>query len=706
MKKTFSIFLALFASVILWANEKASLRLVTNMNEQTAEQAWVNLADIQGASTDFDITGIHDYHFTKMRVLFDASTSAANCYIVIKSVQNSSYKCEFSMNNTYYFLNEQSYSGSFRNKGTLVSGETYLYEFDMNEVLGTTNNTFYVVSWQVNFPPSKVWISTGNIPTPEYTYWVETCGASVSKVNGYWPYISQYNSFDHQNECTYTGSNATVRYLDRYSNNGAHVYLAANRDCNFTISGIPGGKNPTVIFDVVCYQSGASNDDYANTDAFSFFVNGIEANFNSMQLSSTEFKKLGIDIIGEPDNLTLTFTKPSTEATEVRLDNFIVAYPNEDDTTQYYTLTVNAGNGGSVNTTANGTYRENSHIVITATPSEGYEFKEWSDHNTENPRTIIMTEDITLTAYFIQTPTCAFPELEGKKGNAILESLHDMIASHTILTYDQVRADRAQVDFRSDGTLWDMYSNCTFYSSDYCNNSNATTTTECDCYNREHSLPKSWWGSSTDEPMYTDLHHVISTDAASNSHRGADAYGEVSGTPDWSNSLGSKQGNTTTYTGGGYRKVFEPADMYKGDFARIYFYMITCYNDKNFAQGGQGYRMFTYSGSKADFTPAALNLLLKWHRADPVSEKELLRNNAVEEKQGNRNPFVDDPELVEYIWGTKKNTAYSCSGEGNGEDIDVITMDDNLSAQKILRDGQLFIIRGEKIYTITGAKVK
>lgn len=374
--------------------------------------------------------------------------------------------------------------------------------------------------------------------------------------------------------------------------------------------------------------------------------------------------------------------------------------------TPTYTLTITAGEGGSVNSSVNGTYEEDTEVSINATPSEGYEFKEWSDSNTENPRTIIMTEDIALTAYFVQTPTCVFPKLEGKIGNAILESLHDMIAAHTVLTYDQVRADRAQVDFRSDGTLWDMYSNCTFYSSDYCNNSNATTTTECDCYNREHSLPKSWWGSSTDEPMYTDLHHVISTDAASNSHRGADAYGEVSGTPDWSNSLGSKQGNTTTYTGGGYRKVFEPADMYKGDFARIYFYMITCYNDKNFAQGGQGYRMFTYSGSKADFTPAALNLLLKWHRADPVSEKELLRNNAVEAKQGNRNPFVDDPELVEYIWGTKKNTAYSCSEEDNTNNIDVITIEDNSSAQKILRNGQIYILRGDKTFTITGQEVK
>jgi len=56
--------------------------------------------------------------------------------------------------------------------------------------------------------------------------------------------------------------------------------------------------------------------------------------------------------------------------------------------------------------------------------------------------------------------------------------------------------------------------------------------------------------------------------------------------------------------------------------------------------------------------PYAVDLLIKWHRDDPVSEKEINRNNEVYRVQGNRNPFVDFPELAEHIWGNLKNTVW------------------------------------------------
>ncbi len=259
-----------------------------------------------------------------------------------------------------------------------------------------------------------------------------------------------------------------------------------------------------------------------------------------------------------------------------------------------------------------------------------------------------------------ETDECSYPSLEGLAGNNILQALNKLISDHKQLGYDEVRADKANVDFRDDGTLWDMYSDCTFSRNAYCGGSDYDTDNFCECYNREHCLPASWWGGDKNALMYTDLHHIISTDNATNAKRSAWAYGEVSNVT-WSNDTGAKLGYGTWGTSGN-NYAFEPADEYKGDIARIYFYMITCYNDVNFASGGKGYQMFSYNSgsSTASFTSKAQNLLLKWHRNDPVSDKERKRNDGVEKKQGNRNPFVDVPDLAEYIWGSRKGQAYSC----------------------------------------------
>ena len=294
-------------------------------------------------------------------------------------------------------------------------------------------------------------------------------------------------------------------------------------------------------------------------------------------------------------------------------------------------------------------------------------------------------------------PKC-HSELEGLKGLAIRDALNEQIAEHTVLYYEDVRGDKAKVDLRADGTMWDIYSTCTFNKSDYCTSSNYDTETECDCYNREHILPVSFWGGSKAEPMYTDLHHIYSTDNATNQKRSAWPYAEVTGQVEWSNALGTKLGYNYGYS----TTVFEPADRYKGDVARIYFYMVTCYKNKQFNKGGKGYLMFTWDGTECGFSDKAIKCLLKWHRNDPVSQKEIDRNNKVAQKQGNRNPFVDDPELAEYIWGNKKDEAYACPSDG----IEDIVLPSHANVTKIIVDGHLYILREGDIFTVTGERVK
>lgn len=297
--------------------------------------------------------------------------------------------------------------------------------------------------------------------------------------------------------------------------------------------------------------------------------------------------------------------------------------------------------------------------------------------------------------YLFAEDYCQYDYLNGKKGNEIRKALYEKLKDHTVLSYSAIRADKSGVDYRANGKVWDMYSDCVFASGNYCDNTNFNTDVDCECYNREHSLPKSWWGhkDANPEPMYTDLHHVIPTDNAANGKRSTYPLGEVE-TVEWTNGS-SKLGYGTFGS-----NTFEPADEYKGDFARIYFYMATCYMDKGFTQNKNGGKVF--KAGTADLNQTALDLYLEWHRKDPVSQKEINRNNKVEKKQGNRNPFVDDPEMAEYIWGKKKNVAYSCAADRGIEDIHV----SEPAAQKIWMDGVLYIVRGEHIYTIQGVPVR
>lgn len=241
-------------------------------------------------------------------------------------------------------------------------------------------------------------------------------------------------------------------------------------------------------------------------------------------------------------------------------------------------------------------------------------------------------------------PTNYYSSLDGKTGSNIKSALTSIISSHTNVGYDGLYEVYEKADMREDGvTLWDMYSDCEFTIKDT-KGSNANV---CGCYNREHSLPKSWWGSGK-AAQYSDAYHVIPTDCRVNGQRSNYAFGECEG---GTRLTAKARGKLGTSTFSGYSgTVFEPDDEYKGDFARHYFYMLTAYPKVDFSDGNGG-AMFSQAG---ELTSYGLALLLKWHRMDPVSTKELNRNDAVSGFQKNRNPFIDYPCLVEYIWGNKK----------------------------------------------------
>ena len=266
-----------------------------------------------------------------------------------------------------------------------------------------------------------------------------------------------------------------------------------------------------------------------------------------------------------------------------------------------------------------------------------------------------------------------YKDLQSKSGKSLFDAVHVVAkVGYTSLGYDGLWDAYPYTDVHENGYVWDMYSDCTWksLSSKRCGN----YSTECDCFNREHSIPKSWYGGTKSGPG-CDIFHLVPTDGKVNGMRSSHPFGEVSNATynKQGNKLGSAMnitivggntiaGNTgTTISASG--TVFEPRNEYKGDFARGYMGALLRWAGEKAFTDGEGSETFTTNFSTGSFglTKYGVALLMKWHRQDPVSKKEIDRNNGIQQTQGNRNPFIDYPYLAEYIWGEKAGEAVNLS---------------------------------------------
>lgn len=316
-------------------------------------------------------------------------------------------------------------------------------------------------------------------------------------------------------------------------------------------------------------------------------------------------------------------------------------------------------------------------------------------------------------------PTGYYDSIEGKKDAALKDALRSVIRPHTVIPYGSGTNSTWEVFFYSDrdsvtGEIMDMY----------CDDWRVVTTpgqVAAGC-NIEHSFAKSWWGGA-EYDQYKDCYHLNPSNGTANSSRSNYPLGVP--TQDMKTSgTGSLRVGKATHTfvrpdGSSETEahwVFEPKDEYKGDFARAYFYMATCYghdaegncpdlkanNKKNYPgwrtdnkDVGSYYAM--RNDSYLEFQDWEIDVLLTWHRQDPVSEKELHRADAVSDFQHNRNPYIDYPQLAEYIWGEKK-----------GQDFYFVIPTSILEVQaapvviKRLVNGRLLILRDGVAYDLTG----
>lgn len=249
----------------------------------------------------------------------------------------------------------------------------------------------------------------------------------------------------------------------------------------------------------------------------------------------------------------------------------------------------------------------------------------------------------------------------------IIKNHNDRGYSGLWTTYETADRDH---QYENDGTLIDLYSEnptgADPYNFTVPDNQCGTYSAEGGCYNREHVIPQSYFGNGV-QPMYSDAHSVIPTDGKVNGWRDDHPYGIVAATANPCNAgatntpcstlNGSRLGNNVNsdYSFGYTGKVFEPLDAFKGDIARIIFYFATRYEDRlvDFYTTSASEAKIIFDGTTGHtFNQTFLNILLTWNSQDPVSPREIERNDAIYARQNNRNPFIDHPEYAAAIWGT------------------------------------------------------
>jgi len=315
-----------------------------------------------------------------------------------------------------------------------------------------------------------------------------------------------------------------------------------------------------------------------------------------------------------------------------------------------------------------------------------------------------------MQSIFAEIPETYYDDATGT-GYTLKTQLYNIIeTNHLTLDYGDLYGYYETTDnINISGTdyVYDMYSiqsdgTADYYfehvSADQC----GTYSGESDCYNREHSMPQSWFNESS--PMKADLFHVYPTDGYVNNRRSNYPFGEV-GSATWTSTNGSKVGtcNYPGYSG----TVFEPIDEFKGDFARTYFYMATRYQNIIDTWSSNSSTADDILNETEDqvFEEWFLNMIIEWHNEDPVSQREIDRNNAVYAIQHNRNPYIDYPEFVDAIFGSGTNpTGILKSFELSHVEVFPNPASDNLTIKmnnsEILYSVELYSITGENILHI------
>ena len=295
-------------------------------------------------------------------------------------------------------------------------------------------------------------------------------------------------------------------------------------------------------------------------------------------------------------------------------------------------------------------------------------------------------------------------EANGKSGEDLKETIYQIIGNHVVFPYTSSSTDTWDILQQSDQDPDNNDNIILVYTDrsqdkgyrDGCNcYTNYENGTHANSWNREHVWPKSHGFPDEDDVAYTDVHNLKPCDRSVNSSRGTKDY-----------DIGGNQHSEATECNTD-SDSWEPGDSVKGDIARIIFYMVVRY-DPGYDHNNDEFDLEVVDYTTPNDTSpilGKLSSLLQWHIDDPVDDFEVNRNNIIYGYQENRNPFIDHPSLVSYIWGDNYGQQWN-----ETLDISSIDVDENIKVYPNPSNGEIFfnpILNNStiEIYSELGQKV-
>lgn len=245
------------------------------------------------------------------------------------------------------------------------------------------------------------------------------------------------------------------------------------------------------------------------------------------------------------------------------------------------------------------------------------------------------------SSLFSQIPQGYYDDAEGLKAEELRTALYSIIKGHTIFPYAGSSTDIWDIIKESDRDPDNSENVILFYTGWSVNG--AQEYNDNTGWNREHVWAKSHGAFDTGDVPGKDAHNLRPTDISVNSKRDSR----------WFDNGGTAYNDPDGETGCFYSDAnysWEPRPEVKGDVARIIFYMATRYEGENGEPDLDVIDYFPDNNYTSEPVHAILSTLLEWHENDTVDEFERNRNEVIYSYQKNRNPFIDHPEFVDYIY--------------------------------------------------------
>lgn len=302
-------------------------------------------------------------------------------------------------------------------------------------------------------------------------------------------------------------------------------------------------------------------------------------------------------------------------------------------------------------------------------------------------------------------PSTYYQEANGLSSEELKEALYQIISNHLVFPYTSSATDTWDIIQQSDQDPTEHNNMILVYtgrsqdkgyrdgSGNYSQYENGNGT-QSNSWNREHVWPKSHGFPDEDDNAYTDVHNLKPCDRSVNSSRGTKDF-------DFGGNQHNEASDCNTDS-----DSWEPPDYVKGDIARILFYMVIRYDP------GFDHNNNTFDLELVDYTTpnnndpilGKLSSLIQWHNDDPVDDFETNRNEIIFGFQENRNPFIDHPNLVNYLWGDNYGVVWNENLGNSDYEINdmkifpnpssgIINFGIDMNEEKI----EIFTIMGEKV---------